>query len=332
LFVGAAVVVWLAGTRLTRYADTVSARAGLSRVLIGALLLGGITSLPELATTTTAVVGGNAELAVNNIFGGVAFQLAILAAIDAFIGRQGLSTLAGSASLLLQGTGLMLVLGLAAGGVVAASVIIFGVDLWTFAVLVAVIAIFSAIQRYEAEPDWQPTREVPESHGDEEHGEALSDVTNRRLLWATISVGLVVIAAGYLAASTGDAIAEQTGLGSGVVGAVFLAAATSLPEVSTTLEAVKLRRHRLAFSNIFGTNLFDVALLFVADLFYRDGAVLDETGGFASFAAMLGLVLTGVYVIGILQRRKRIVFRMGLDSLLVLVIYIGGVAVLFGLG
>jgi cation:H+ antiporter len=109
-----------------------------------------------------------------------------------------------------------------------------------------------------------------------------------------------------------------------LVGAIFLAVATSLPEVSTTVEAVRRRRYRLAFSNIFSTNLIDIGILFVADLLLVDAVALEEVGDFSVFAASLGIILTGIYVAGILQGKKRVVFRMGLDSALVFVVYMVG--------
>lgn len=338
LFAVGAAAVWFAGTRLTRYADTIETRTRLGAALIGALLLGGITSLPEAATTTTAALSGDAVLAVNNVLGGVAMQVAVLALADAMIGKRGLSTVAGDSSLLLQGNGLMVALALAAAGIASGSIVLWGVDLWTVGVMVVVLLLFSSIQRYEDRPHWTPVEEasegasphVPELEEEPEPGPG-AEMSNRGLAFGTIVAGLIVIAAGYLVTRTGDVIADQTGLGASFMGATFLAIATSLPEVSTSTEAVRRGRHRLAFSNIFGTNLLDVGFLFTADIFYREGSVLDEVGDFSLFAAMLGILLTGTYVAGILQREKRVIFRMGLDSAVVLVLYIAGAFVLYGL-
>lgn len=331
-----AAVVWFAGTRLTRYAEGISDRTRIGHALIGALLLGGVTSLPELATTSTAALEGNSALAVNNIFGGVAMQIAILALADAVIGREALSTEAGDSSLLLQGNGLMLCLGLAVAGISSGPFLLLGVDLWTTALIVVVIVVFAAIQRYEQHPYWRPTEDdgdVPTADSDEARGvqDQPSERSIQRLVVCTVAAGLVVILAGYLITLAGDAISTQTGLGASFVGAIFLAVATSLPEISTTLEAVRRRHHRLAFSNVFGTNLFDVGLLFFADLLLRDAAVLEEVGDFSVFAAMLGIILTAIYVAGILQRRKRVVLRMAVDSALVLVVYLLGTVILYTL-
>lgn len=337
IFGAGALIVWLAGTRLTRYADAVASRTGLGHVLIGAVLLGGMTSLPELATTVTAAVGGNAELAVNNVLGGVSMQVVVLALADAFIGRRGLSTLAGTSSLLLQGNGLMLVLALVAAGITSGSVLVLGVDLWTTALLVVVVVVLASIRRYEQHPFWHPVA-VEDDDPDPADGapdrstdaEGL-EVSGSRLRLYVALAGLFVVAAGYTVTRSAEAIADQTGLGASFVGAIFLAAVTSLPEVSTTMEAVRRGHHRLAFSNIFGTNLLDVGFLFFADAFYSGGAVLGEVGEFSLLAALLGILMAGTYVAGILQRRKRVVFRMGIDSAIVIILYLGGALILYSL-
>lgn len=336
LFAVASAVVWLAGNRLTKYADAVSARTRLGHALLGALLLGGITSLPELATTSTAALSGNPELAVNNILGGIAMQLAVLAFADAMIGERGLSTAAGASVLLLQGNGLMLALALAGAGIVSGSIVVLGIDLWTVALLVVVILIFSAIRSYEEQPRWRPVRESEETPAEVRSGEDRAEqtfpgISNARLAVSTVTAGVLVVAGGYLVTRAAEVISVQTDLGASFTGAIFLAAATSLPELSTTTGAVRLGLHALAFSNIFGTNLFDVGLLFVADALYRDGAALDAVDDFALFGVLLGILLTGVFVAGILQGRKRVILRMGVDSAVVLLAYAVGVLVLFGL-
>ena len=87
VFAVAATFVWLAGTKLSKYVDLFADRTGLGKAFAGALLLGGATSLPELATTLTASYSGAAELAGNNLLGGVVMQIAVLALIDVFVLR-----------------------------------------------------------------------------------------------------------------------------------------------------------------------------------------------------------------------------------------------------
>ena len=79
IFAASAAVVWVAGTRVAELADVIARRTGLGHAVVGLLLLAGITSLPEIAVTVTASAGGNPQLAVNNLLGSVAMQVAILA-------------------------------------------------------------------------------------------------------------------------------------------------------------------------------------------------------------------------------------------------------------
>ena len=74
-----------------------------------------------------------------------------------------------------------------------------------------------------------------------------------------------------------------------------------------------------------------LALIPVADLFFRSGAILSQAGRFEMVAALLGIILTCVYIIGLLERENRTVLRMGYDSIAAFVIYSIGLATLFTL-
>ncbi len=119
-----------------------------------------------------------------------------------------------------------------------------------------------------------------------------------------------------------EQIAVQSGLGRSFIGVTILAAATSLPELSTTIMAVRLHSYTMAISNIFGSNLIMIILLLPADVVYTEGLVLAEADSIASFAIITGIVVTIIYVIGLVIRSSRRLFGVGIDSLAVLAIYI----------
>jgi cation:H+ antiporter len=85
----------------------------------------------------------------------------------------------------------------------------------------------------------------------------------------------------------------------------------------------------MAVANILGTNCLEVALFLPADLFYRAGPILAAADRFALFAAALGIVVTCVFLCGLLERRDRTVLGMGVDSAAVLVIYAVGFGTLY---
>jgi len=153
----------------------------------------------------------------------------------------------------------------------------------------------------------------------------------RLLVVKTGAVGLVILIAGFLLSRTGDAIAEQSGFGASLVGFVLVAFATSLPELSSVVAALQRRRYEMAVGDIFGTNLFNIGLIFLADLFYSGGPILSQAGPFESTAALLALVLTGIFVLGLLERKDRTVLWMGYDSLAALAVFAAGLMILYRL-
>lgn len=319
-FAAAALVVWLAGTRVTRYADAIQEQTGAGEALVGMLLLGFITALPELAVTVTASYAGNAKLAVNNLLGGMALNVAILAAADAAVRGEALTAAVASRTPLLQGALLILLLAIVAGGTVAAAPTLAGIGLWSWVVLAVYLLCVLLIRG---------TREG----GSKDEGAAAhpGEDSLGALVGRTALGAAAILASGYVLAETGDALAEQTGLGQSFFGAVFLAASTSLPEITIVFSSVLLGRYAMAMGNIFGANLLGLALLFVVDAVYREGDVLAQAGLFGTFAALLGIAVTALFLAGLLERSRRRILRMGLDSLAVLGAYGGGIAVLYGL-
>jgi cation:H+ antiporter len=85
----------------------------------------------------------------------------------------------------------------------------------------------------------------------------------------------------------------------------------------------------MAVSNILGTNCLEVGLFLVADAAYRGGPILAATDRSALFAGTLGMVVTCIYLLGLLERRNRTIWRMGIDSAAVLVTYVVGVVGLY---
>ena len=121
IFAFSAALIWLAGTFLEKYADIISDRTGLGQAFTGVVLLSTATSLPEVATTITAVaLLNNPTLAVYNLLGGVALQTAILAIADRAKHRTGpLTYFRPRFVLLIQGVGLLMLLQLTIAGITA---------------------------------------------------------------------------------------------------------------------------------------------------------------------------------------------------------------------
>ncbi|HEX6364423.1 MAG TPA: hypothetical protein VFZ93_15810, partial [Albitalea sp.] len=153
----------------------------------------------------------------------------------------------------------------------------------------------------------------------------------RRLVLGTGVAGAAILVAGFLLATAGEALAAQTGLGTSFFGAVLLGFSTSLPELSTVLAAVRLGRYEMALADVLGTNLFNVTIIVLVDALHPGDPVLMEAGPFAAFGALLALVLTAIFLVGMIERRDRTVLRMGFDSLAAIACYAAGLVVLYQL-
>lgn len=317
-FIAAACVVWWAGSHLPHYVVAISERTGLGQGFAGMLLLGGITSLPEVSTTLSAASLGASSLALNNVLGSVAFNIVLLALADMVLGRRPLTSVVARPVTLIQGVLGIMLLAVVATAIGVGEVPFLGVGVWSSVLLILCVAALGLAHRSERRPMWMvvnpPTLE-PEGHGDE------ASLTPRQLVWGTFGLAMLILAAGTVLANTGDAIALRTGIGGGLVGLIFLALATSLPELSSITAAVRQRRYELAVGEVFGSNLFNLTLIFLIDLASPGPPVLAAATSFEIVAALLGLMLTGLYVLGLIERRDRTFVRMGYDSIAAIVLY-----------
>lgn len=318
----AGAIVWYAGTQITYYVDAIARRTHIGQAFAGMLLLGGVTSLPEVATASTAAANGNALLTVNDLLGSASMNLVLLAIGDLIYGRNALTCVAGRPQTLMQGTlGMMLMAGVGFA-ITATDIVIplFGAGVTTVILTAGCVQALRISRRFESSKAWQIIDLAPvEAIEIEELA-----MSNVRLALHTAAAAGAILVGGAALALTGDALAEKTGLGSSIIGFTLIGFSTSLPELSSVLTALKLRRYQLAIGDIFGTNLFNIQILFVGDLFYREGALLNEAGSFEIAAACLAALLTGIFVVGLLERRNRTIGRMGTDSATVLVIYLAG--------
>ena len=110
-------------------------------------------------------------------------------------------------------------------------------------------------------------------------------------------------------------------------GATILAAVTALPEVSSGMQAVRLGAVGLAMSDIYGGNAMQLTFFLLADLLAGD-PVLPTASAQSLWLGLLGAVLTGIFAYGLLIRSENKLGFIGRDSLLALLVYAAGVALL----
>jgi len=329
LFALAGCVVWGAGTRLPNYAAAISRRTGLGQVFAGVLLLGSITTLPELVTSLSAAGLGAPHLALNNVLGSAAFNIFLLAVADAVLGRNALTAVVASPATLLQGVLGVLLLATVAAAATTGDTPLLGAGLWSTLIFALCLGSLWIASTYETRATWiVAAPAIQQQATEQQEGQGGNSTSLPRALVGLLLLGLLILISGFMLAQLGDLIARRTGLGGSLVGVALLAVATSLPEFSTITGAIRKRRHELAVGDVFGANLMNVAMIFLVDLVYRGDPIFDAAGPFEVLSSLLPLVMCGVFLIGLLERRDRTFVRMGLDSIVVLLLYFAGLCYL----
>src|SRR5829696_4510872 len=277
IFASAAAFVWMAGIRLSDTTDVLSARLGLGEALGGLILLAIVTNLPEIAITASAALSKELGVAVGNILGGIAIQTVVLAVLDVFgvRGREPLTYLAASLSLVLEGVLVIAVLTVAVmGSQLPTSFIVWRVEPSGLLIAALWIAGVWLIYKARAGLPWHEEGNAPggqkeprgHSKAKKEEKAASKGVGTGRALAVFSVAAVVTLLGGVLLEQSGEAIATNVGISGVLFGSTFLAAATALPEVSTGIASVKMGDYQLAVSDIFGGNAFLPLLFLMASL------------------------------------------------------------------
>ena len=329
IFAMAAGAVWVAGIHLSGSTDVLDTRLGLGEALGGAILLAIATNLPEIAIVVSAALSHSLGIAIGNILGGIAIQTVVLVVLDISIGREAaLTTRAASLILGLEGLLVILVLAISVMGAQLPGDALFA-RIEPAALLIAVFWVVGVwlVNRARRGLPWHDTTGTAPDGQEKPMGHSKS-ATQMSLARAVTVFGIgaaVTLAAGVVLEQSGEQIADHLGMTGVVFGATILAAATSLPEVSTGIAAVRLGDYQLAVSDIFGGNAFLPVLFLLAGLL-SGSAVLPQAQPTDIYLTALGIVLTVVYLWGLVTRPHRQVWRMGIDSSAVLLLYAVGIA------
>lgn len=328
LFVAAAAAIAVLGTRLTLAATRLAEVTGLGQAITGAVFLGGSTSLPGIATSVTAAAAGHAELAIGNAVGGIAAQTVFLAIADMAHRKINLEHAAASVANLMHGTLLIALLSLPLLAAASPHLAIGHVHPGSLLLLLAYVGGLRIIASAQQQPMWRPhvtreTRLEPPVERSSKTG---------RWVWFWLHFVLlagVVSLAGFAIAHTGVAISSRLGVSQTVVGALFTAIATSLPELVTAIAAVRQGALTLAVANIIGGNCFDVLFIAFADFAYDEGSIYVALSAQQLFVIALTLLLTAVLLLGLLRREKHGIGNIGFESFLILLLYLFGFLFLF---
>ncbi len=321
-FIFSAVLVVGGGFYLARQGKELAARYGLTDIWIGFIFLSAVTSIPELATAVGAVtVAGSPDLALTDVLGSNAFNLFAVAVLGlALFPTLTLKSFRVLLLMIFLMTGLVLGFALLdrAGELASPGSISYA----SWAVLALYLLGSWKLFRDEHPAPISALPPVPEQESGPDR-----DTFYLRLI---VSVSLVV-AGGFWLAWAGGRIAGETGWGDGFVGVLFLALVTSLPELSVCLGALKIAAPEMALSNILGSNVFNLGIIFWADLAYGRASLLAGAGGPTLVSGGLGAVFVLLLALALKMKRPAAVPVVMAINLAVILSYLAGLRWIFSL-
>ncbi|TAK06210.1 MAG: sodium:calcium antiporter [Candidatus Manganitrophaceae bacterium] len=298
-----ATMILISGSLLSRYADMAAEKTGMGRTWIGIILLATMTSLPEMATGLSAVTAARApDLAAGDVLGSCVFNLMLIGLIDLFHRPGPILSRVDQGHILSAGFGVLLI-GMVAWGLLIPFDRFAGWRLWFGPTSLLILLLYAvAVGRvFQFEKD----RMARDAKGGKGPLLQYQDIPAAHLCRGIALHGAVIVAAGIWLPFIGGRISTITGWGDTFVGNLLVAAATSLPEIVTSFAAMRLGAPDLAIANLFGSNLFNMAILALDDLAFVEGALLSHVSTFHLFSAVAALMMTGIAITGLIYRTQR---------------------------
>lgn len=326
-FLLCAVIIFLAGKRLAFYGEIISEITGLGKAWIGLVLMATITSLPELMTgISSSAIVESADLATGDILGSCAFNLFILAMLDAFTPKnKPLFTTATIGNVLAAALGLILV-SMAGLAIYLPAEIVLLPSIGITSFLFLIIYLFSVRIIYRFNRQHPSVPEKARSYSE------IHDMTLKKAVkWYFIYALFIVAAALSLPWLAGN-ISYITGLGESFVGTLFLAISTSLPEIAVSLAAVRSGSIDMAVGNLLGSNMFNILILFIDDLFYTKGHLLKDASDINLVSVFSVILMSSIAIIGLTLNIPGKRFLLAYDAILILVVYILNIILIYNLG
>jgi cation:H+ antiporter len=309
-------LIGVAGPALTRNGDIIARLTGLSRSWIGLVLLATATSLPELFTGVSAVTVADApNIAVGDALGSCVFNLTMLVLLDELSREEPMYRRIDQGHILTAGFGVILIGAAGAFLLLSQNALSFQflhVSGYTPFIVVIYLVAMRAAFVYE--------RRIPPSP---ELAKTESGMSLRTAALRYSAAAAVVVVAGTWLPFVGREIADVMGWKTTFVGTLWIAGATSVPELVVTVSALRLRAVDMAIGNLLGSNLFDILILAIDDIAYGKGPLLSAVSPAHAITAFAAAIMSGIFIVAMLYRpQTRLGGTIGWVSLSLLVVYL----------
>lgn len=326
-FILCSAVIVFCGTNLSRYGDIIAEKTGLGRAWIGLVLMASVTSLPELITGISSVAFADVpNIALGDIMGSCVFNLSIIALMDILHGPKPIFSKAEHGHILSAGFGVILI-GIAAISILSnASIPAIGhIGIYTPAIILIYMIGVRSLFLFEK-------KKIAEFVGEMAEAIQYGHVSTKEAVFKYSLNALAIVGAAAWLPFIGDRLAEETGLGRSFIGSIFIALTTSLPELVVSISALRIGATDMAIANLFGSNIFNIAILAIDDIFYTKGPILSHVSMSHAVTGFMAVLMTGIAIVGLEYRLERKTFlRLGWDAIAILLAYFINIYLLYSM-
>lgn len=271
IIAGFVLLIWSA-ERFVEGAAVSAHYAGMPPLLIGMLVVGFGTSLPEILVSTMAAFDGNSALALGNALGSNIVNITLILGVTALIAPIAVHSTIVRTEL----------------PILLAITLVIGVMLWNFTIsfyeALLLIAGFLLLIGWTV---WRGMRTKEDTLAIEMDAKLTQQTLSLRkaIMWLVIGLALLVVSSRILVWGAVE-IAQQLGVSDLIIGLTIVALGTSLPELAASIIAARKGEHDIAVGNVVGSNIFNsLAVIGIAgaiepirditeEVFWRDWMVM----------------------------------------------------------
>jgi len=321
-FLFCALLVIISGMRLSFHGDRIAELTGIGKAWVGLIMMALVTSIPELITGISSVVIVNQpDFAAGDVFGSCVFNLLILSLVDVRI-KKPLTCLV-KPSHIVAGLFSILLLTICAVAIIIKDKGNGWFSYFTPVIILVYLIAIRSIFKYEKKNEFSHIS-VTEIKEYENKGELLK----RSILIYGFNAIIVIIAALFLP-YFGEHIANHFGFQHSFFGTLFLAATTSLPELVVSFAAIRLQSYDMMMGNLLGSNLFNILILGIDDLFYTNDSLFSNISQSHLVSVIATIAMTTITGIGLMVKREKKIWKFSIDAILIFIIYILLIVYLF---
>lgn len=271
--------------KLSYYADILNKTSNISGVFIGGILLAGLTSLPEFVTCLSSIFLNNPYLAIGDILGSNFFNISIMCLFDILFIKTMFYNYTKNKYYIIY---LLLIINyfimyLFMGGIF--NLELFNIGIPSFIIIITYIFYLKNAKEEETKKEVITTKE--------------------HVLLKFFLVGLFMVIVSILLTLIVNLIADKNpNVASSFIGAILLGITTSMPEVITFIALIKMKSFDLALSDIIGSNLFNLLILAIGDIFLKNKEIYYFVDKESMFLLVFGFILT---ILSFYQNNRKVV-------------------------